>query len=143
MAGRNFGRDAHKATRKAAAVALADAEAEIAWEPPPEADWEQEVPSKYHLQKRSRLISRIAYYRGKIVDYAVMHEILIDGEWAQVYRVDCDHGMVHRHTGLPSRNEQRDLVRKIKSQDDIHDTFDDEYRHAMDTCSRRETRWIA
>lgn len=36
-------------------------------------------------------------YKGKVVDFAIVQQTLIEGEWRDVARIDCCHGTVHRH----------------------------------------------
>lgn len=143
MAARTFGKDAQSESKKASERAFAEVQNSPTWEAPDESEWDQEDPVPVYRSKRSRTISRTAFYRGKIVDFAIMHEIMIEGEWKQVFRSDCHLGVVHRHTGLPAREHIKENVLWIKSQDDVNDSFESEYSFMLDTCTERETRWDA
>jgi len=47
---------------------------------------------------RRRLVSEMqAIYRGRIVDFAIQQEAELDGDWAEVARIDCCHSTIHRH----------------------------------------------
>jgi hypothetical protein len=77
--------------------------------------------------------------RGRLLDFAVMQQILIAGEWADVVRYDCHGGFhVHRFTrrGSESRTELGDLSdldRKYDAAvDDILDNWEENRRRYLD-----------
>ena len=43
------------------------------------------------------LTHRLDICGGKIVDFAIMHQFKTDGRVLDVARIDCCHGIIHRH----------------------------------------------
>ncbi|WP_146237497.1 DUF7718 family protein [Georgenia satyanarayanai] len=70
---------------------------EAQYKPPPESACDVQV-LPIELTETDRLHIRMAIYRGKIVDFAIMQlSVRDDGEEVHVARIDCCHGTVHRH----------------------------------------------
>ena len=67
-----------------------------AYVPPPRDMCQIEV-YPVEITPTDRLTIRQQIYRGKIVNFAIMQDVLESGTWHQVARIDCCHGTIHRH----------------------------------------------
>ena len=47
---------------------------------------------------------------GKITDFLVQYEVLIDGKWAPVVRYDTAHGYAHKHILNPDGSKQKVIL---------------------------------
>ncbi|WP_446041706.1 DUF7718 family protein [Streptomyces sp. SID1121] len=87
-----------------------------------------------------RLVVRLRTYRKKIVDFAVMQETLVAGEWEQLARIDCCRGTVHRHLSTHDGKIllDHDLIRDIPYGDRSWEVVDDSYEGAL---QEMQDRW--
>lgn len=78
---------------------LADMSAEVSeleYRPPPKTACDERQWPQY-LTEVDRLHIRTWRYRGRIVDFAIMQIIEVDGKDVHVARIDCCHSIIHRH----------------------------------------------
>ncbi|MBK5995866.1 hypothetical protein JHN53_30400 [Streptomyces sp. MBT58] len=92
------------------------------------------------LSEENRLVVRLRTYRKKIVDYAVMQETSVAGEWVHVARIDCCGGTIHRHLVTQGGKTllDHDLIRDIPYGEKSWEVVDDSYEGALDEM---EERW--
>lgn len=81
-------------------------EAEI-YVPPCYSDLDDRLELPIYDESGHVLTHRIDIYRGKIVDFAIMHQFKTDTRVLDVARIDCCHGVIHRHV---FNRRQEDLV---------------------------------
>lgn len=113
-----------------------------AWEPPPleECDPEDVVPIP--LNETARVTERFLRKDGRIVDYALMLDARQDGEdWSEVARIDCCHAEVHIHQYYRSRPGTRDVIRPIRSQEDVEDSVDSSLDLIFGNWDRMIRKW--
>lgn len=114
------------------------------WIPSADIDTE-EVESRWLETESVRVIQRVVkeVHTGRVVDYALMHEIFIDGKWEQIARIDCCDGEVHKHWPPPYKNGElrRILIRKIVTQDDIEATFGASVNEIYNNLELNESWW--
>ncbi|MFJ7179247.1 hypothetical protein ACIQXA_23245 [Streptomyces massasporeus] len=107
---------------------------------PPGVPPAEEATFPIELSENDRLVVRLRTYRKKIVDFAVMQETLVAGEWEQLARIDCCRGTVHRH--LVSQEGEtlldHDLICDIPYGEKSWEVVDDSYEGALDEM---EERW--
>ncbi|WP_146070702.1 hypothetical protein [Cryobacterium sp. M91] len=140
---RNFGRDAHRASKKAAASAF-DKVVEQRWANPPLEDCEEET-IRYLDTASSRVTQRVWRSRSdsRIVDCAVVHEIAHEEEWHEVAKIDCSHQEVHRHEATKDKTgtRLRTVIRVIYSQADVEDTYQNSVDEIFDNLVENEGKW--
>jgi|GEM_PF-1320882 len=97
-----------------------------------------------HLQQ---LHIRQWTYRGKIVDFALVHTVTIDGVEATVARIDCCNGSIHRHAYLQDGTDVLDHlpIRELWDDDDTWEIVDQEYGlcwdRMIDEAEMNYRRW--
>lgn len=70
------------------------------------------------------------YTRGRLTDFVVAIQLEVESdEWTDVWRIDCCHGEVHIHRFDARGSENRKVLRRIDTQEDVELGFD----MAMDT----------
>ncbi|WP_329105614.1 hypothetical protein OG792_33100 [Micromonospora sp. NBC_01699] len=75
------------------------------YDPPPrEACEEIEIPIRLP-EPGNELRVRQSIYRNRIVDFAVIQIVRVDGAWINVAKIDCDRGVIHRHQYVRSTGE--------------------------------------
>jgi hypothetical protein len=74
---------------------------------------EDEETFEIHLGQEDRALQRLRWRGKRLVDFAIMQQLLLAGTWADVVRYDCCHGTFHVHRftrwGRESRTEIGDL----------------------------------
>ncbi|MFJ3591199.1 hypothetical protein ACIQUY_10690 [Streptomyces sp. NPDC090231] len=101
---------------------------------PPGVPPAEEITFPIELSEDDRLVVRLRTYRKWIVDFAVMQETLLAGEWEQFARVDCCGGTVHRHLVTAEGAVLLDHapIRDIPCGDKSWEVVDDSYEGALD-----------
>ena len=80
--------------------------------------WNREDPIVFGDDERVRVRQRLS--GRQIVDFALVHEILWDGEWRCIYRVDCAHREVHsHHFDVVGRELKRTEIQAISRVEDV------------------------
>jgi len=85
-------------------------------------------------------------YRGKVVDFAIMQQVLVEDEWTEVTRIDTKHGEVHRHNFTCDGAEDRIVIEKIPTAcGNSWDFVDSWFQKALDIMfnewESRRTEW--
>lgn len=65
--------------------------------PPPEECEESVWPVVLDDESVHQLSVRFLIHEGRLVDFAIVHLVRMGGAWAQVAKIDCDGGIIHRH----------------------------------------------
>ncbi|MGW8971931.1 DUF7718 family protein [Streptomyces platensis] len=107
---------------------------------PPGVPPANETTFPIELSEEDQLVVRLRTYRKKIVDFAVMQETMVSGEWEQLARIDCCRGTVHRHlvTAEGVVLLDHDLIRDIPCGEKSWEVVNDSYEGALDEM---EDRW--
>lgn len=79
----------------------------VIYVPPDFEDLDERLELPIYDADGHMLTYRQDIYRGKIVDFAIMHQFKTDGRVLDVARIDCCHGVIHRHV---FNVKQEDLV---------------------------------
>jgi hypothetical protein len=97
------------------------------------------------LSDTSRIVQRLVHRRGRLVDYALVHEVRgADEEWHEVAKIDCCHSQVHRHTAATDQPEtdRKLVIQELFSWKDVEDSWDAAYGDIEDNWERRERDWL-
>ncbi|MGW9383839.1 DUF7718 family protein [Streptomyces globisporus] len=114
---------------------------------PPPVPPAEELTFPIGLSDDDRLVVRLRTYRKKIVDFAVMQETLVAGEWEQLARIDCCGGTVHRHlvsaegTVLLDHAPIRDIPCGDKSWEVVDDSYEGALTDMQDSWHDNLRRW--
>lgn len=100
-----------KSNRRLVDMSAAPAEPEE-YRPPDRSRCDEE-PWAASLSESDRIFVRPTTYRGKVVDFAIMQQVLIDDEWVEVARIDTNHGTVHRHLFRSDGSQERIVIETI------------------------------
>jgi hypothetical protein len=95
--------------------------------PPPEPPYKPpplhactELVFPIDLSDEDQFVIRQRIYKGKIVDFAIMQKVCVDGKWVDVARIDCCGGTIHRHqyvAGSDDDTYDHRLIAEIPAQD--------------------------
>lgn len=66
------------------------------YKPPPEAACDPLV-YPFEITETDRILTRLWFYKGKTVDFAICQHAKHEGQWMDVARIDCCGGIIHRH----------------------------------------------
>jgi hypothetical protein len=58
--------------------------------------------------------------RGQLIDFAVVQQVRVDGEWRDVLRYDCAHGEIHLHR---YRQGRKPIKRAVCGLDQIEEGY--------------------
>lgn len=106
---------------------------------PPGVPPAEETTYPIELSEDDRLVVRLRTYRKRIVDFAVMQETLVSGDWEQLARIDCCGGTVHRHlfTAEGVILLDHDLICHIPYGEKSWEVVDSSYGGALDEMDAR------
>ncbi|MFJ7289232.1 hypothetical protein ACIQUC_13015 [Curtobacterium sp. NPDC098951] len=124
-----------QAKRAAARQQAAEPGGHAVWPIPVESEWDPPPSSDtyvYHVSATARISERIGRRDGRLVYFAIMLDCETNGEWKNIWRIDCSDDSVHRHV-YPNMKD-RSVIRPIRTQNDVEST----YATAIDEV---ETRW--
>jgi len=76
------------------------------------------------------VIQRRLLWNNQLVNYAIVHATLVDGEWNEVASIDCCHNRVHRHKN--ANHDEAGTIRLIYSQLDVRSSFDSSFDEIYD-----------
>lgn len=112
------------------------------WPIPDESVWDPssgDVP--YQPTATARITQRVGRVENRLVFYAIMlHCLNEDGEWVNIWRIDCKHGTVHRHDVFHGMKNQQ-VLQPIQSQHDVESTYRTSYAEVEDGWEDLERRW--
>lgn len=77
-------------------------------------------------QHEQVLHAQIWEYRGKVVDFRLMHTAVVDGQEVHIARIDCCNGTVHRHAFDRAGHDLLDhlLIEELWAGDDVWERVD-------------------
>jgi len=99
------------------------------WSPPPINQCD-EVTDVVEPDPKNRVIQRRVLWNNQLVNYAIAHATLVDGEWNEVASIDCCHNRVHRHKN--ANHDAAGTIRIIYSQLDVQSSFDGSFDEIYD-----------
>lgn len=143
MAGHNFGRQAKRQQRRDTKHAHAQQHKQL-WTPPPAEHCDPEETVKIPIDDcESLLVTRIRRCNGRIVDFAIMQIVGDDENAIEICRVDCCHGLLHRHGPPHALNDERQfhIIHELFTQEDVEDSFDEAYDYVFDHMIETERAW--
>lgn len=113
-----------------------------AWPIPDANSWDPssgDIP--YQPSATARITERVGRIDGRLVYYAIMLHCRNDqGDWVNIWRIDCEHGTVHRHDVFHGMKNRTDL-QPIQSQHDVESTYRTSYAEVEDGWEDMERRW--
>jgi hypothetical protein len=77
-----------------------------------------------HLDERNRVFARRRTWRGKLIEFALVQQTFVGGEWHDVIRADTCHGEVHLHLCSLWGGERREVVHAVTDVDSIERGYD-------------------
>lgn len=112
------------------------------WSPDPETV--EDYPFEMPLGGIRRIVGRIGLDRdtGRLVEFAIMAQVLYDGAWTEVARVDTRHEEVHLHLQSVFGGQiDRRVLRPIRGPQDVHHGWDEGIDVLTDNWEEHERRW--
>lgn len=104
-----------------------------AWTPPPADQCWSDPDEVLQVDARNRIVMRRVEWNEQLVDYAVVWTQLDeDGKYVEQVCIDCKHGTVHRHDGVPHSKSPRYHIRTIYSQSDVQESFSTSFDEVYD-----------
>ena len=142
LVGNKYGRQHRAEQRRADSMANAGVE-EGSWEAPSEADCDNVEEVNYPIGETGRIVVHWRYRQGRIVFFMIQHEILHEGEWWPVARIDCKHRSVHLHRYRMGGTEvgSRTTLTPLHSEEDVDAAWDDSYSLIADNAEEHERTW--
>lgn len=97
-----------------------------AWTPD-DSTWETTEYTIPLLGTEDRVVVRLATDRAKVMDFAMMQQVLVDledDEWVDIVRIDCCHGEVHIHRFDMQGNDSRQALFPLTGPADVQKGLD-------------------
>jgi hypothetical protein len=113
------------------------------WPPDLEAaDRDPVPPIVVPVSENDRIIQRMTFLRGRVIEFPLMQEHRQGNSWWRVVRVDTCHDEVHVHRYAGGGNEfRRDLIKPITCQADVEAGLDEAEALIFDQWEENLRRW--
>jgi hypothetical protein len=94
------------------------------------------------LSLEDRACQRLVWdHRDKLVDFAIMQQILVAKDWSDVVRYDCCHGSFHVHRFTRQGAESRIEIGDLSNLDRNYDIAAEAVAEDWEQNRRRYLRW--